>query len=262
MKVKTYILGLLLGFAGFAQVEASSAENKSWSLNSIQKYVGISGGVGRMTGRRDESVFNAIGVPRLSIFASNVRFTSSKAAYSLFAGFTSDIPGVPIFLGPEIYLGRSDSESQYKQSVLDPNTGANRAMQTSIRQSYFYGLSVQAGVHLPYQTRAYALLGCDASQFQYQTFYVPRSAALLAAPANDLSPPTFSASKTLKGFMWGFGVEKNWNSFRVGADIRFINYSRLKVSYITPSGDGTNDIITNAFKPRNIRAMVRLSYLF
>lgn len=231
----------------------------------LQFYAGLSAGVNQVKGKRSESAYNADILPpdQTSTFANNVSFSDKKAQYALFAGMSWTIPNSSFFIGPEIYIGRSDTENTRGAFVTDPATGLNRVLQASIQQKYFMGATLKAGVKLPWQSQAYVLLGIDKGQFRYAAFYVPRSAVGLGA-VDDLSPPTFSTTKWLNGFLWGIGFEKTINNFQVGADIRFIQYKSLKTSHNANSGDAARpvDQLLSSFKPRNMRFSLRVSYLF
>ncbi len=245
------------------------AQSYAPSHKPVQFYAGLSGGVERMTSRQNQSVSYpagvGLGVPSDITFLSNRSQSSKNGYYSAFGGMTWNIPDTSLFLGPEIYVGRSNTQIENRITVPDDVNLVNRVMQTSISASNFIGGSIQAGCKLPAQLRAYVLLGVESSQFRYTTFYVPRSHnALTGGVSPDIPPASFAATKWLSGFSWGFGLEKEFNSFRLGGDIRLIHYRELKASYVTDSADAIHSLetISNAFKPKNIRFSIRWTYLF
>lgn len=266
MRLKTATLGLLILGHGFTAGQANA--NVTLPSKAVQFYVGLSGGVERMSGRQNQSISYpggaALGVPTSIPFLSNVSQSSKNGLYSAFGGFTWNIPSIPFFLGPEIYIGRSNTEIENRITIPEVGTLTNRSMQTSIQSSNFIGGSLQVGAHLPMQSRAYVLMGLDSSQFRYTTFYVPRSNLGLGGAGPDLAASSFATKKWKSGFIWGFGLEKEFKCFRVGGEIRFIQYRELKVSYNTDSADAVHSLetINNAFKPKIIRFSLRASYLF
>ncbi|MGV8949415.1 MAG: hypothetical protein ACOH2E_08700 [Candidatus Paracaedibacter sp.] len=218
-----------LGMAGEAYANFQSPK-------PVQFYAGLSGGIQHMSGKRNESVFNA-GNDTTSIFSKGSPLSTNNAHYSLFGGFSWNAPNVPIFIGPEIYIGRGHTEKEHRAFEIDPGTNLSRTIQTRIKQSNFLGGIIKVGANIPWQSRAYALLGADLSQFHYSTFYTPRSVVALGG-IGDLPPASFATTKWLRGFTWGVGLEKEYKCFRLGADIRFIINRLFKASYDTNSGEG------------------------
>ena len=109
MRLKTATLGLLILGHGLTAGQANA--NVTVPSKAVQFYAGLSGGVERMSGRQNQSISYpggaALGVPEFISFLSNVSQSSKNGLYSAFAGFTWNIPSIPLFLGPEIYIGRS-----------------------------------------------------------------------------------------------------------------------------------------------------------
>lgn len=231
----------------------------------VQFYAGLSGGIQHMSGKRNESVFNA---PNSTItFADGISsssLSSNNGHYSLFGGFSMTIPNVPIFIGPEISIGRGNTQNEHAESVIDEATGLRRAMQTQIRQLNFLGGSLQVGTQLPWQSRGFVLLGIDLSQYRYSTLYVPRSANAINPAVDDFPPASFASTKWLRGFMWGIGLEKEYKCFRVGGDIRVVTHKMFRKSFDAPSGNAARpiDAINSFFKPKVMRFSLRFSYLF
>jgi len=249
----------------YANSLPAEAEHLAPPAKPLQFYVGLSGGINSMTGRRDEKVTNYPDPAQpVNIFSDNLRFSNKNAFYSAFAGFTWNISKLPLFMGPEIYLGRTNTESERRASVRYEGDGTVRTMQTSIQQSNFAGTSAQIGINFPHQTRSYLSLGIEFSRFHHSTFYIPRSAIAAVGAVEDLLPPSFATTKCLKGFVWGIGAEKAYKNFRFGGDIRFINYKTFKASYTTNNPDplAPVDVIINSFKPKNIRFSLRFIYDF
>jgi hypothetical protein len=64
--------------------------------------------------------------------------------------------------------------------------------------------------------------------------------------------------------IWGFGIEKEFNCYRIGADVRFVQYRKTNLSNPTDSADAVHapETINSTFKPKIARISVRFSYLF
>lgn len=247
---------------GISLVCAGAISHETRPHKPVQFYLGVSGGLETLSGRRNEVVLNNTD-PQVSTFADNKSLSSRNGQYALFGGFSVNIPNVPIFIGPEIYLGRGHTARENSGSFIDTGNNTFRHMKTIINQSDFVGGIIQAGVNLSCQYRAFFLLGGDISKFRYSTFFVPRSALAFGA-LSDLPAASFATNKWLRGFVWGLGVDKQYKCFRFGADIRFMTYRTFKASYTTNSGDPIDpiDTINNSFKPRHVRFSLKLSYLF
>ena len=232
---------------------------------SFQFYAGISGGVDRMTGHRNESVFNAAD-DTTNNFASNRAFSDKNAQYSVFGGTSFNMSSLPLFFGPEFYLGRSHATNELREIRSDlPTTPMNRTLQASIQNRYFFGAIIRAGVNLPEEFQAFILFGFDKSQIRYAAFYTPRSAFGFGG-INDEPSSYFAIMKWSSSAVWGFGIEKTiYNKFRLGADIRFLD-SFKKFQFSSgdmPSGNPAGpDILTSFFNRKNLRFSLRITYLF
>lgn len=234
-----------------------------------QFYAGLSLGVQRLTGQRSEitqaTSTRLIPTEETVIFSDHLRFSNRNGYYLTHIGFTWDVPNIPLFFGPEIYLGRGSTTTDLKQTVFEVDNNLKRTLSASIRQSTFWGGSLQIGVDFQGKLRPYLLFGIDKSAFEYTGIYVPRSEAALdilagGAGAADLPDTLLKTRKRLRAFFWGVGIEKQFNNWRLGADVRVMRYKELKSSYKAITVDP--ETLFASFKPNNVRFGLKASYLF
>lgn len=225
-----------------------SSPSATPSCKPFHFYAGLSGGVNRMTGRRSENVF-VVPTREVVTFTDNLNFKDTNAQYSGFAGFSWLIPHTGIFIGPEVHLGKSHTESKFQAIIRDPLAADQRTLNSTFSQSTFFGAVARVGYKFSSYS-IYAVLGAESSQFFNTVTYVP---------FGPTSPAFFKSKKWLKAFLWGFGLEKQINCVRFGAEVRATNYGQYKVNYSYPAA---NETINNLFKTKNIRFSLRVSYLF
>lgn len=236
-----------LGFLG--EVQASL-----FSQKIVQFYAGLSGGLNTTTGHRSERVFNAT-IPETFVFSDQARLRSTNFQCSLYGGSVWNVPQTSFFLGPEVYLGRSDTEMDLRQFIFDPNTNFNRVVTSSFSQSIFFGGGLKAGYTFD-KYSAYILFGQEISRFQNRVAYVPESNG--GGIADD-SPGLFNSRKWLNGLFFGLGLEKQVNCVRFGMNFRIINYRRFNPTFSYPIKD---ESIINSFNFKNTRLSLTLSYHF
>ena len=265
-----YFIAALAGSLGMneACANTSSVPAPSQKYYMPQLYAGLSLGVQRLTGRRSEitqaTSDRLIPPEETVIFSDRLHFSNNNGYYSAHAGFTWDVPNIPFFFGPEIYLGRGSTTTDLKQTVLETDNKLKRTLSASISQSWFWGGSLQIGVN--YQgLRPYLLFGIDKSAFEYVGIYVPRSEAaidlILGNPGVlDFPNTLLKTRKWLRAFFWGAGIEKQFNNWRLGADVRVMRYKELKSAYKAITTDP--ETLFSSFKPNNIRFGLKASYLF
>lgn len=248
-----------------ANLSASPAN--SWARPLF--YGGISLGVQRLSGARSEATSFTATIPAdpepsgVTIFSNRQPFSDKNGYYSGHLGCTWDIFHTAFFFGPEIYLGQSNTKSTLTTYQQDPNTGTNRTLSATIRQSTYLGGAIQVGVNWIANTRISFLLGLEASNFDYFGVYVPRSQTalnpLIGGPGVDYPPTLLKTSRWLSSVMWGFGLEKQIQSIRLGVDIRINQYRAFKSSYAAQALEP--ETLFSVIKPKNIRVGLKLSYI-
>jgi|GEM_PF-3309723 len=268
---KLHLIAALAGSLGIskAYADTGSALAPSQKYYMPQLYTGLSLGVQRLTGRRSEitqaTSDRLVPLEETVIFSDRLRFSNNNGYYSAHVGFTWDVPNIPLFFGPEIYLGRGSATTDLKQTVFEVDNNLKRTLSASISQSWFWGGSLQIGVDYQKKLRPYLLFGIDKSAFEYTGTYIPRSEAaidlILGNPeVLDLPNTLLKTRKWLRAFFWGVGIEKQFNNWRIGADVRMMRYKELKSAYKAITVDP--ETLFSSFKPNNIRFGLKASYLF
>lgn len=267
---KLHLIAALAGSLGMNEIYAntSSTPTPPQKYYMPQLYAGMSLGVQRLKGRRSEitqaTSDRLVPLEETVIFSDHLHFSNNNGYYSAHVGLTWDVPNVPLFFGPEIYLGRGNTTTSLKQTVFEIDNNLKRTLSASISQSSFWGGSLQIGLNYQGKLRPYLLFGIDKSVFEYTGTYTPRSEAaidlILGNPGIDLSDTFLKTRKWLRAFFWGGGIEKQFNNWRIGADVRVMRYKDLKSAYKATTVDP--ETLFSSFKPNNIRFGLKASYLF
>ena len=228
-------------------------------LKPVEVYAGLSGGFNWINGRRTDSVFVPEAIPPETLYFTNgLNFRESNAQYSLFGGVSVSIPQTRIIIGPEIHVGRSHGEQEVHDFILDAPTGTSRTLSSSLSPTTYLGAVLKIGYEFFPDYIGYIVLGGEANRYKNKVTYVPQSNLGLGI-GPDFRSGFFEKVSWLTGCLWGIGLEKKLNNFRLGTDIRFIDYGSFKVQL---PYQASNETVVNSFKFKNIRLSLRLSYLF
>jgi hypothetical protein len=255
---------------GYAEILPPSLTNSSYWP---QFYASLTAGVQRMSGPRSEYVNyqaspgNRYGAPALISLSNLQQFSNKNATGSAHMGCTWDVPRTAFFIGSEIYIGQSGVKNTHINSFVDIDSLV-RSLNATIRQSTYFGGALQVGFNWFGKARLSFLLGLESGQFEYFGMYVPRSQNALKGvidpagpgPGFDFPPTLINSSKWLSGLMLGFGIEKQIQSFRIGADLRMVQYRVFRVS--TQALASEPETLFTAIKPKNIRFGLKISYVF
>lgn len=275
IKGKKLSLSALL-MSGALLTQGTYAETPATPQSSLmpQFYAGASIGIQHLKGKRTEYVNSTsngtldpfIGTQAIP-FSDSTAISNRNGYYSAHAGLTWNIPETIFFVGSEVHLGRGSATHDLKVSVADNHTFTSRDINVSIRQSTFWGGTLHLGVNCKWDSRVYLLLGLETSQFEYTGTYKPREQSTLHGlvfggygPPNSYPVTLLKKRSWSRGSIWGFGVEKRFGSFRLGADLRIVQYRELKNSQKANTFEP--ETVFSSFKPKNVRFGLKLSYLF
>lgn len=210
---------MVYGFILVTQINAEAAS----TLKGFQFYMGMSGGMERMSGQRGEGLDEEnqrLGAPNRTktTYTSNLEMSEKRAVGSLIAGFLWKIPRVPIFIGPEVYVGSGGATSSFSDVRLDPfGADENRYYNTEFQRKLFAGALMRLGYQFCERYLAYLSFGLDRSQFSIKRALHHEQ----AVPAT-----TVKRTKTLSGPMFGIGLERIFDQFVVGFDFKTIQYQK------------------------------------
>lgn len=258
MNRKFSFLALILltqSLAGSAYAEANAA-SPSPILNAFQFYLGATGGMERMSGKRSDSLNEAdAGGDRITtVYVDNRRMFENNPTLSAMTGVLWKIPSLPVLIGPELFLGRGATLSSVKDTRLDlvPET---RFYTTDFQRKLFYGALVRLGYQFCTDYLTYLSVGYDRSQF-----------LISRAITNDqVNQPTTMTqyTKWFNGFLLGLGLEKKIASLIVGVDLRMVKYRRRKFvdNMNVPQGIGPG-FLSFSVRPIIYTVGLRLSYQF
>lgn len=231
------------------------------SRTPVQFYAGLSGGFERMTGRRTDSIREdsplAAGTFITTVFADK-GMNETNVETSLVGGILWQFPQSSIVLGPEIYIGRGNTQSNIKDDRPDLNIGVGNSFRhysTTLHRKIYGGLLVRAGYQFGENYLGYVSAGYDKGQFAIDRVMTYEPQTLAATRATK--------TKWLNGLLFGFGLEKKCSSFIVGFDFRIIKYSTFRII------DGLNNAagflpgsINFSASPKVYSCALRISYQF
>ncbi|MEI6627891.1 MAG: hypothetical protein WCN27_00575 [Alphaproteobacteria bacterium] len=235
-------------------ITAEESKTEQTSDNSIEFYAGISLGWDHLIAKRNEQVVTTQGNNR--IFSDNKPQTANGVTGKVVTGFFWNIPNSSFALSPEIYLGQGSVEITKKESIYDPVQNATKELQSTLRQRLTMGVILRAGYYLTNNQNnfLYVLIGADQSKFENKFVLTSTD------PLGGNHPLFEKRSKYLRSPVIGFGFERKFNKFKVGIDIRYMNYEAWgKYSQKAPD---TSDVISIKFKPRIISTALTVCYFF
>jgi hypothetical protein len=209
----------------------------------VQFYAGLAGGIERMTGRRTESLSEAA---RSTAYADNKRILENNSTVSAVGGFLWKFPPLPIWMGPEIYLGRGNALSSVTATTPDA-LGNNRYYSTDFQRKFFYGGLIRVAYFFCPDLLGSASLGIDRSQFLTK---------------RTLNTNLINRTKGFNGFLFGLGLEKHFGHLGFGFDLKLIQYRRQLTSDPVNLAAGAAGDLNFSVRPVVYSAALRLCYLF
>ncbi|MBX9804964.1 MAG: hypothetical protein K2Y18_04320 [Alphaproteobacteria bacterium] len=251
MNRKIFFLLMMIASLGLiGNASANSWQDNTYCSKPIFFYVGMSGGVERLMGRRTEVLSE--GAVRTG-YTTGKGILENNGVVSAIGGFLWKFPPLPVLMGIEGYIGRGNSLSSVIDIRADLGGVNNRYYSTDILRKVFYGGLVRIGYLFCQDNFLYVSLGLDRSQFTTKR-------VLTNQPAPTLSN-IINRTRGYNGFLFGFGFEKHIGHFVVGAELRNIQYKRQNPSddVIIPPNVGS---LSMSFRPIIYSALVRFAYRF
>jgi len=215
------------------------------SSHPLHFYAGLTGSIERMTGRRTDGLTEANGTR--TIYASNIRMLDNATAVAVMGGFLWKFPPLPLWMGPEVYLGRGGNFSSIRDARVV--AGANRYYATDFQRKLFYGALLRVGPHFCDHYFAYLSLGLDTGYFT--------TTRVLATSQSSLIKKT----RSFNGLSYGFGIERQVSKVNVGFDLKLIQYRRQITDDGVPLATGPA-ILRFTVRPIIYSASLRVSYRF
>jgi opacity protein-like surface antigen len=171
------------------------------------------------------------------------------------AGFLWKIPAVPFWVGPEVCVGRGNTTSSVSDVRLDPfGGGENRIYKTDFQRKLFYGALIRFAYQFYQEYLVYLSAGVDHSQFSIKRTLHHQA----TVPATSIQ-----RTKNMNGTVFGLGVEKNFNQFIVGFDIKMIQYRKYNVVDDVRVAHGVDPAFLNfPVQPKIRMFSLRVAYRF
>lgn len=237
-------------------IAAEESKTDQTSDKAIEFYAGISLGWDHMVAKRNEELVTRNNIHHT--FSDNKSQTTNGITGKVVTGFFWNIPNSSFALSPEIYLGQGSAEITKKEDAHDTFGGvaSTKELQSTLRQRLTMGVILRAGYYLTNNQNnfLYVLVGVDQSKFENK--FVSTSTDIVGG-----DHPLFEKrSKFLRSPVIGLGFERKFNKFKVGIDIRYMNYEAWG-KYSQKSRD-THDVISIKFKPRIISTSLTVCYFF
>ncbi len=238
-----------------AEVQKQGQEHAQNSEKEIEFYAGISVGWDCLIAKRTEQLVT--NTNRNLYFSDNKSQTANGLSGKFITGMLWNIPNTRFVLSPEIYVGQGNAEITLQESAHDPDILGDKGLESTTKQRLTFGIILRAGFYLMncQHNLLYVLAGFDQSKFENKF-------ALSTPDVGGHTVPTLfeSRSKFLQSPVIGFGFEKKFNKFKVGIDIRYMNYSAW--GNYTKKAIVSDDVISIKFKPQIISTTLNICYLF
>ncbi|MBM3632126.1 MAG: hypothetical protein FJX03_00235 [Alphaproteobacteria bacterium] len=197
----------------------SSSEGSSSQIHcpSIY-YVGMVGGIERLTGRRTEGLTETVAGGKVTTsYSLNRRILENSGTVSFMGGMMWRLNPLPIYMGPEFYVGRGSALSSLVDTRPDSTTTNSRVYSTDFQRKLFFGGQLRTGFFFCKNYLASFSFGIDRS------FFLTKRVLAFDARA-AVSPTLVNRTKGFNGLLFGLGLEKHWNHFLVGLDVKLIRF--------------------------------------
>lgn len=230
------------------------------SANSVQFYLGFAGGLEHMSGKRSESLDEEdpdnSPASIITIYTKNRSMKDDNITLSAMAGFLWQVSNLPIMIGPELYVGRGSTISSFNDTRKD-TANLNRFYKTDFQRKAFWGGLARVGYNFYKDYLAYLSGGYEGGQFSI--------ASVITNDPENVTTTQTHHTKWFNGFSYGLGVEKRMACFKVGVDLRAVQYGR-KTFVNSMNVNATNGVLPASFRislrPIIYTGALRISYLF
>ena len=222
MNRKLNLMVLILLVCPFLTARASADSLSTESSSQVNcpsiYYAGMVGGFERLTGRRTESLKETVaGATVTTSYSLNRRILENSGTISFIGGMMWRLNPLPIYMGPEFYVGRGSALSSLVDTRPDSTTTNSRVYSTDFQRKLFFGGQLRAGFFFCKNYLASFSIGIDRS-----FFLTKRILAFDARAA--VQPVLVNRTKGFNGLLFGLGLEKHWNHFLVGIDVKLIRF--------------------------------------
>lgn len=236
-------------------IAAEESKTDQTSDKAIEFYAGISLGWDHLVAKRNEEL--VAGVTNTNLIFSNRSQTANGLNGKIILGLLWNIPNTNFVLSPEIYIGQGNAQITRTESMHDPIGNTDKTLQSSLKQGLSMGVILRTGFYLTNSQNnlVYLLIGIDQTKFENRF-------TLSSTPffAGYIPPVSEKRSKFLRSPVIGIGFERKFCRFKVGVDLRYLNYSAWdKYSIQCPV---SNDRLYIKFKPRIFSTALNICYLF
>lgn len=236
-------------------IYAENAHAKSSSEKTVEFYAGISLGWDHMIAKTNEEL--VAGATNTKLNFSNRSQTANGLTGKVIVGILWNIPGTKFVLSPELYIGQGNAQITRTESLQDPIGNTDKTLQSSLKQGLNMGIVLRTGFYLTQcqNNMVYLLIGVDQTKFENRF-------TLSSTPffGGYIPPVSEKRSKFLRSPIIGVGFEKKFCRFKVGIDLRYLNYSAWdKYAIQAPV---SNDKVYIKFKPRIFSTTLNICYLF
>lgn len=240
---------------GFACITTPSTAMGGWKAPEVYGGIALSGE--RMDLKRTEGIWdNHEDVhghhdPHWVMMTHGKKMSDHALTGHVFAGVLWNIPRSCFFVGPELMGGWGNISQRLQKKRYIDRSETEKSFDATLQRRMNWSAVMRFGVMFPKNYRVYALAGVSREQFRYMVNYHYSSDP-------DVHIPTqFSRqTKWTTGAVWGIGIEKEIQDFRVGLETRFTQNRTLKYSHVLKA-ESDWDAINGSRYPENLNAQIR-----
>lgn len=194
------------------------------------------------------------------IFSNGNSLKADKMNGYAFIGTVYTLPQQSIFISPEFQIGQGNVDCQIKNTAADPNLilssgPLQRRLDLKLNRQLTTSFVGRIGRKLFNSLQLYGLLGVEASRFKYS--YVVENVDAISGEINGFK--TFLKSKWKIAPLFGIGIDKAINKFRIGLEYRFSSYGPIKASR-TVFQSASTEWVSTKVKPYISSLMLKFCY--
>lgn len=261
------VMYMVVGLVG---VNITSTAMGGWKVPEVYGGIALSGE--RMDLKRTEGIWdnNIDGFgehdPNWVTMSHGKKVSDHALTGHVFVGVLWNIPRSCFFVGPELMGGWGSTSQRLQKKRYINWSDTEKSFDATLQRRMNWSAVMRFGMMLPKDYRVYALAGVSREQFRYMVNYHYSSDP-------DVHIPTqFSRqTKWTTGAVWGIGIEKKIQAFRLGLEARMVHGRTLKYAHALKAESelvddgavsGFPELIRAEILPQNISILCRLSYAF
>lgn len=173
---------------------------------------------------------------------------------TLHVGYLHRLDDTDFTIGLDPYFGLASLKDKASVANLDSDGTGGTQLATiaqELKRKWTVGIPAKFGFVLSQDYMLYGILGIEFSRFEHKASVTTQSTGAVE---------TKNSKKTIPGFVWGAGFERQFDEYRLGIEVKNARYSKKELKHTFT--EETDAITTTNVRPSVTTVAVKASYLF